>query len=436
VGRIRVTISSDGLAAEVTADAGPPCTRAELDGAIAAAGVRFGIEEGAIPAIVAALADPAHKGRHPIAKGTAAEAGQDGRLDILDPPGVQPGQLHDDGSIDYRERHFLRPAEADAVIARILAPRPGTAGRSVRGDVVPAKPVRQARVQCGPGVRLDGDRVIAQRGGVIASDVARIDVVPLFAHSGDVDYRSGNLHTEGSLAVRGDVGIGFTATADADVHVGGAVLSGTIEAGGHVRIEQGVLGRGGVAVAGGDLYCRHATSSRLQAGGTITLGDDATNCRLFATAVRAQAGRGTVFGGEVRARREITVRTVGTAAGSVTRLLVGDVTDASAELLRSTLADQKLAERARQRASSDSAPGRKALRQAVRIADANEPQRLRLLQQQRELLRTASITIEDTLHTGVTIAFGERSIAPVEPRHRVRYRWDPDTDTIVEENLP
>ncbi|HEX5052492.1 MAG TPA: FapA family protein [Planctomycetota bacterium] len=434
--RIRITISGDGLSAEAAVTRGPRATLAELRNALAASVITFGVHDEAVATLGARLADPGFEGRAIVATGRPATHGEDGRVDVVEHE-LKAGEAQADGSIDYRERFLLRPIRRDQQVARIVPPTPGQDGSTVRGVPIVARPGKPHRVRFGLGVRVEGDIVRASRGGVLASDARLLDVVPLFTHAGDVDYHSGNLHSEGSLAIRGDVRAGFTVSAANDLHIAGSVLDGTVVADGSVRIELGVLGPDSVVQAGGDLYCRHATSASLSAGPRLTIADQAVHCQLRADAVLAQTGRGTVLGGEVRAGSSIVVRVAGSAAGAPTHLVVGDANEAAAALVKATNQDQKLAERARERArGSDRGAGGKARRQAMRLEVPTEQATLAMRNRQRELLRLARIEIIDTLHAGVRITFGEHERPYSEACEHIRLRWDEANQTIVEERMP
>jgi uncharacterized protein len=436
VERLRIEISSDGLTAALHVTAGPAADAEALPRALQQSRIGHGLDAEALGRIAAALADPTYQGRTEIARGTPARAGQDGRIELHWPVGLVPGSGPADGPIDFRERHFLQPVPADSVCARIIHPTAAVPGRSVLGTVLTAPHGRPPAARPGPGLRQQGDQLIAVRGGALVCNGPSIDVVPLFVHGADVDYRSGNLHTEGALVVRGDVREGFAATATEAVQVTGAVLDATVRGVGAVRIEQGVMGQRSLVVASGDLWCRHATAATLQAGGTLTFGDGASHCRATATNIHAHAGRGTVFGGELRASRRIEVGTAGREHGTATLLAVADLTYANADMVRNTLGPEKLAERARLRARGQGPHAGKSLRTAARLGDVARDERLRLRQQQRELLGAASIVVHDTLHVGVRLCFGDHHHTVDDRRHHVRLRWNPDTDRLHEETLP
>jgi uncharacterized protein (DUF342 family) len=436
MGRLRIVVAADGLSAEVHVAEGAPCTEVDLRAQLAQAGVVHGLDDDAIAQLALSLAQPKWIAQATVARGTPPIAGDDGRLMVLGPPGLRPGREHADGHIDYRERQCLLPVTADVCVATLVEPGAGRPGRSVLGRTLPSKPGAPLRVRIGPGLRQAGDRLFSLRGGALVLVPPLVDVVPFYEHSGDVDYESGNLHSDGAIAVRGDVREGFTVDATADVHVTGAVLDAIVTAGGKAIVDQGVLGGHAAVTAGTDLHCRHATGALLRAQGTLTFGDQASHCLLHASRVVATSGRGTIFGGELRAKDAIVVRNAGTAVGSPTTFVVGDVADDEAELIRQAITDLKVADRAVQRGRNEPGRGAKVARDFVRATNPAQQAMIRLRLLQRERLRTAVVEIHDTLHAGVRIHFGERTFASDVPRQRLRLCWDEPNDRIVEENLP
>ncbi len=434
--RLRITTTERGLFAFATATAGPAMSKQDVLLALTAARIVHGIDDAAVAAFAQSVADAAFHGQAMLARGLAPVPGEDGRLEGLPAGNPLPGELRADGSIDFHERHFLVPKTSGQPIARVVAPTPGCAGRDVHGAVLAPKPGKALATRFGAGIRVDGERLLATRSGVLLQDGRQIDVVALYEHGADVDLASGNLHSDGSIVVRGDVQLGMNANAQGDLHVLGSVFDGCVQAGGSLRIDQGVQGMHAAARATLDVACRHATSASLEAGGNVVVGDQATHCRIRANQLLAHSGRGTVFGGEARVTQRISVRTAGTANGAATHFVVGDMLAGIANLVRTTNHESKVAERAQQAlAANGKSPG-KAERAGLRVGDATLEERLRLRQQQRELLQTAQIEVIDTLHVGVRLTFGERSWINDSTRKGVRYRWSANDDTTIEEALP
>lgn len=429
--QIKIRTSDRNMVAVVQATAGPAMSAADVRAALTAGRIVHGLDDAAIDALGQRLADGAFTGEAVVARGTPPIPGDDGRIEGLFPPGTQAGMPREDGSIDYRERFFLIGVTEGVELGRIVPPTAGTPGVDVTGGPVTAKPGKPTTVRTGAGTRLQGAVVVATRNGVLLRNARTLDVVPLFAHGGDVDYRSGNLHTDGSLAVQGDVREGFVATASGDVQVQGAVTDGMVHAGGSAQIGGGVIGRHAAVHAEGDVACRHATSATIEAGGVVTIADQATHCRIRAAVVEVVERHGALLGGETRARDRITVRNVGSAGGAATVLVVGDLLADEAKAVRAGGPGAKLDDLARQRRAAAGSGAHANLR----AVDAATEERLRLRVRQRELLARACVEIHGAIHPGVRVVFGDRAWTCDVARHGLRLRWNPDDETILEENL-
>lgn len=428
VGRLRIRTLDKNMTAVAQATAGPPATADAVREALAAAKVTNGVDAAAIESFGGRLADAAFAGEAVVARGVPPIAGEDGRVDGMVPPATVAGTPREDGSLDYRERMFLVGVSAGIEIGRIVAPTAGTPGKDVFGAIVAAIAGKPTAIRPGPGARLQGDAVIAGHDGVLLRNAKTIDVVPLFAHGGDVDYRCGNLHTAGSLRIDGDVREGFSATASADVQINGLVSDGLVFAGGSVNVTQGVVGRNAKIIAGHDVFCRHATSATIEAEGAVEIADQAAHCRIRAGSITAKDGKGAILGGELRARTRITVRTAGSPGATATTFVVGDVLQDVAASVRASGGIARLETAARPRGIAMS-------RTSLREVDAAVEERLRLLKRKRELLAEAVVEFLDTVHPGVVVVFGDKTWTCEAPLHAVRLRWSDADDSIHEEAL-
>jgi uncharacterized protein (DUF342 family) len=289
------------------------------------------------------------------------------------------------------------------------------------------------RSQWGGQATLAMRIVTALRDGVVSLTSQGIDVLPLFVHEGDVTLRTGNLHTHGSLQVKGDVGAGFSIEADGDVDVQGCIFGSNLQVGGNARIGLGAQQESRIEACG-DIRCRHATSSTLLCKGALVALDELVRCEATAAEIRVTDGRGCVLGGTLRARDAILVLQAGSESGVATLLSAADVASESASLLRASAQlerTERLAQKASPRADGPMRGG-KLGREQTAAQDAALREKVALAQRQRELLTTARIEVRGVAHPGVRIRLGTAEHVLDSAVRAVRFRWDGTNNAIVQ----
>lgn len=424
VERFAITIDEQGLGARLQVAPGPAVTAAELQTWLAEQGVVFGLDREALAAVASRLADPAFTDAVLVAHGTEPVGGEDGRLRGNLLAGPVAGKVHAADKIDFRERALLPPVKSGDLIADIVAPTGGTDGRDVKGNAVAAVPGKAHDCVFGDGVTVSEGHVVAARDGVVLVADGFVDVVPLHTHDSDVDYASGNLHTEGSFVINGCIRTGFCVTAAGDVIVAGDVQRGSVTAGGSVHVSQAILGCDDVVRADGDITCHHAAASRLLAEGSISVSDQVHDATLQAPRINVVGGRGTVRGASLKARDVIHVGTAGSPAGTETVLAVAQLLEERTGHARRALQSARLDRTAVRSGKA------KDVRAATKALDAERAELVRLRQRQRELMGAALIRIDGTCHEGVVIRFGAAEWRPATELYAVTFRWDADVSEI------
>lgn len=424
------------MTAEALVTAGEAGDAGTVHAALAAAGVRHGIDEAATQALGVRLRDPQFVGKETLARGTPPQQGEDGRFEPHFDDAPMPGFRSGDDALDYRERGFLHPAAQGATLGTLRPPTQGLAGTDCTGKPVMPRPTKPFALRVGQGSSIATDgRVTASRDGVIALSNGGIDVLTLFVHKGDVTLRTGNLHTHGSLQVTGDVGAGFAVEADGDVDVQGCAYDCAVRAGGNVRIGLGAQ-QGSWVEAGGDIRCRHATESHLLARGAVVALDELVRCDAVASTIHAIQGRGRVLGGSLRARDVIAVIEAGADSGVSTLLAVADVSSESSDLHKRNAQLERAERQAHKAAPRAHGPARggKTGREQAAAQDAALREKVALAQRQRELLATAKIEVRGVAHPGVRIRFAAAERSVEAATRGIRYRWDSVNNAIVQES--
>lgn len=442
----RVKISSDHMSAELevparTGDGGQVTVEFLLD-ELRAAGVTHGVDESALSLAIM------QTGRAiVVARGEPPVPGQDGRVEwLVEPSSVQAPKERADGTVDYYNLDLIRPVRAGQVIARRLPPTEGKAGVGVDGKPIPAKPGKDAILPHGQNLQAAGDEVKAACDGHLARVNGVLSVQPVFEVPGDVDFSTGNIVFDGSVRVRGSVQQGFTVRSGGDVDVAGTVSGATIEAGGHLRVGNGIQGshRGAIR-AGGNVVSKFIENADVRAGGDVMVNDGIMQSQISADGKVFVAGRpGRISGGHIRAGLEVTAAVIGAPHGTQTLVEVG-VPPALHERRNQIRAELKRVLPELEKATT-AARMMKQLQvsgKATRLDPATLQRlgaSLQALTEQRDQLeaeleqierkleesRSGRVTARERIFAGTILRFGQLQFSPEEDMTATRFVVNPD----------
>lgn len=436
-GRIVVVVAPDGMSAWASVTTGDFAGEAEVDAALAQAGVCFGIDEEVRAELAARLGDTEYSNaRVAVAVGERLQPGRDGWFEPAFHVGIQPGHLASDGRIDFYDRELLKPAAPRQELGRVRSPLSGIEGRNVRGEVLAPAPVHPCALRLESGVALGTDGIVrATRAGVIVYvEGQSLDVSSHVVHQGAIDLHSGSLETRGSLTIRGDIQPSFSVRAEGDVVVEGTVEGGTLIAGGNIQVKPGIQGGyAGIVCARGDVTARHADRATVKAGGGIRL-ESATHCELSADWMRISHA---VRGGRAAAQRSVVTHEAGSPRGSIaTTLEAAVVLDDSLDAVTEALAAKK-ARRTLERQSGwplrrDGArpKGGKLGLESVALQREETARKVRRAQARERLLSTAFVEVAGTAYAGTMIVLGEHRLLLERDVTAVRFAVDPESRTI------
>jgi len=311
--------------------------------ALGKAGVIFGADPQAVEDLVrqAGLShgfDAAAKSAV-VAQGKPATRGQDAVIsyhELLQMPSGYP-QLKADGSVDHFQLNLVRNVTAGTALMTKQPATKGVPGVNVLGAPVPCLDGKEQPLRPGKGCRIsdDGLALIAETEGhaVLGYD-GRVTVSPIFEIRGDVDTSTGNIDFLGSVIIQGSIHQGFVVRAGQNVEVHGGIDGGTVEAGGDVIVRYGIQGGSrGRVVAGGRVQCRFVENADVRCHGDLTVGDGILHSRVRCGGKVSITGRrGTIIGGQVKAKDEVITRVLGSSLLTTTDIEVGVAPETRDEL--------------------------------------------------------------------------------------------------------
>jgi uncharacterized protein (DUF342 family) len=445
----------------------------DLQSSLRAAGVTYGIDDGAVSSVCEGLAAEAEKRiLIPLASGRPVPPPRDPTPEFTFPHQSQVGAIRPDGSIDFRERALFPSVEKDQLLVEFSLPEPAAPGQTVRGEEVPAPDPPQVELVAGENCRLEeGDgvlRIYSDTDGGASVQTAQamtqtgmadrytVAVRPVAQISGDINYNTGNIDFNGNVEIRGSITRGFRVKATGDVTVSDTVETGAeVTAGGDVTVRQGIVGSQTQVKAGGSILVKFIQEAQIDAGANVVVGSYIHGAAVKAGGKVKVEGRGGsgggIVGGEVSALQGIVSRNLGSERSASTSVAAGvdpelhkryqkasQAVRYADSLLRNLLKAINLpalnAEEIRKLITR--APSRKNVvlhyvKKANQLAETQEKN----LKEQKELraqivnaARHTTVDVTDTAHSRVTIRIGDEQIQIQKRLKRARFHIDPEGD--------
>ncbi|TWJ17734.1 DUF342 domain-containing protein [Geobacter argillaceus] len=322
-------VSADELACLCTYEPnedGKPLTAEELEDFLAQARIREGvIEEGGAALLDSAASKNGVAGLL-LAKGEPMSPGEDGKivLEVAEDSADEARGSEDTSIVDMRQVQEFINVNADDLIARVLPPGEGTAGRTIRARTIPPQPGKPLDLHLGSNVRFNEEdgTVYAIAAGRVYCQGADISVEETYLVKGDVDFKVGNIEFNGFVEIRGDVLDGFTVKATKGVKVHGNIEACLIESGGNVSF-CGMSGQGkGVIRCGGSIAANFVYDATIDATGDLLADTEIRNCQIR-TLGAVRVGKRGMAGGECVALAGVDAGSLGAVSSLRTHIIAG-----------------------------------------------------------------------------------------------------------------
>ncbi len=260
-----------------------------------------------------------------VAKGKMPVNGIDGRLENC------TNNKDKFENLDFSEFHKVNPVVSvkdGEIIAIIHPPTEGESGLNVFGDSVEPIHGKEYPFKLGTNTKYseqDQTKIIADIDGFLNLSDSSISISETFTVHGDIDFKSGNIISKGSLKVLGNVNNEFTLKLTKDIEIGGYVGDATVEAGQNLIIRGGFLGKGkGIIKAEGDISVKFVENQKVYTRGDLVLGKEALNAQLYVkNKIHTKGTKAVIVGGHAIAGDSIEVYSLGSSSESETIVEVG-----------------------------------------------------------------------------------------------------------------
>ena len=251
----------------------------------------------------------------------------DGYIEFLVKPSQDRPTIeeHEDKhQVDYRDTNLFQNVQADELIALMHKPSKED-GISVTGRELIAKPGLDIYVQAGDGITKieNGHKLIATREGRVVYENQTVTVSDYLTVDFDVDFHVGHIDFVGFIRVGGDVKDGFNIHGKKGVQIDGTVGVCRVESEGSIKLGgmTGAKKPEAIIKCGGELTANYLHGVNIDCAGDIQVSYEMLHCQVNCRgALRIE---GNVSGGTYQASNGISLETVGSELGIVTRLSAG-----------------------------------------------------------------------------------------------------------------
>jgi len=263
-----------------------------------------------------------------LAKAVKPVHGHDAEIEYyFETEAVAKPKLNDDGTVDFHQLGNISHVNIGDKLAHLTPADPGTPGKDIFGNAIPAKTVVRKVLKHGRNISLSDDKLdmysdVSGHATLVDDTVYVSDVYEV---PNNVDASTGDIEYNGNVLVKGNVNTGYTVKAAGDVIVEGVVEGANIHAGGDITLRLGVQGMFRACLsAGGNIVSRFLENCEIvKAGGSITTDAIMHSDVRAKDAVIVAGKRGLITGGQVVAGTHISAKTLGSGMDTQTLLEVG-----------------------------------------------------------------------------------------------------------------
>lgn len=250
------------------------------------------------------------------------------------------GKLLADGRIDFHEKSYPWNVKLDDVIGKLVPAQHSEDGINVHGETILANIVEVAEPIL-EGISLDDDGSLrVTEPGVLLVNGINFKVSDNLQIDGDVNQKTGNIHCDKTVNVKGYVEPGFTLETKGDAIIQENVEDATVTASGNIIIKSGIRGTHSKIMCNGDLSASFAENAELNAKGDIYIKNNVINCHSVCDGImhigEPHSRKSSLSGNITHAYKGIQATALGSDSFIQTIIIAGAGIETTKELMDST----------------------------------------------------------------------------------------------------
>ena len=270
---------------------------------------------------------PQYNHRYTIATGTPPIHGKNAHTMLSAELKSAPPEVDSDERVNYKEHSDIVNVIKGTPIAYLTPALKGRDGKNVFGDVVRSQDGKQKQLLVGRNVVLeDNDRkAVAACDGKLKVIDGLLIVDPIHTVEGDVGTKSGNILFLGDVLVKGNVNDNFSVRASGTIEIIGFVGAAELDSESGIKIYKGIAGKGRAFInSGGDCISQYVEHATVHAARSVIVSESIIQSHIVAgERVRCAGKRANIVGGTVTAGVQVAAKTIGSDAGTQTKISVG-----------------------------------------------------------------------------------------------------------------
>ncbi len=260
-----------------------------------------------------------------IAEGKVAIDGVNARLVIDEQLAV--GKLLKNGEIDFHEKSYPWNVKAGEIIGEVIPPHPEENGFTILGQELTAIPAEGANLRL-EGISEDADgKLRAKQDGVLLTNGLSISVADHLVVNGDVCHRTGNVHSDKTVTIKGYVESGFIVESKGDVIIQDNVEQSLVRSNGNTIVKSGIRGSQSKVISRGNISASFIENARVKALGDIAIENSLVSSHTYCQGVlsigNSNAKKSTIIGGTTYAFKGIAAANLGSEGCKKTEVCVG-----------------------------------------------------------------------------------------------------------------
>ena len=249
-----------------------------------------------------------------LASGRTPVAGKNGYLKFALEVGPMPGELLEDGTIDFRERKIMVPVSASQKIASKIPPTKGKPGENVLGEHIAQRIGLDIKVETSDDAVYspEDQTVTATSDGMLS--IVRGNVIRVCSKQeipGDINYTTGNIESKNCVIINGSIYPGFLVKTGGNLEIKGSVMSTQVSSLSNIVVKGGITGSSSSITASGDVDLHFIEQGHVHCDGNCVIRKQSYYSHISSGRSIRCKEHSIIVGGELVAEGAISLGDVG-----------------------------------------------------------------------------------------------------------------------------